>query len=571
MLGRSFNLYFVFALLFASQVGCKKSAPQPPPDQQASQPAASAQLDTILRLHWLGKSKIAAETNAAYVMTIWNTPATKALENQTLDKLASAPWRLMQQASAASTNSQALLRPMLDDVVREEIYLEARCATNKQFEAALAIRLDDNRAGIWTSNLPTILQSLGASKQNLQNTGSANRWQLQLTNHAAPVAINLEFARKGEWTIVGFGSDQSTIVADFINRVQANRAPFPSTSTNFWLTAEFNPGPIRTSFERSIQEWVPKFSLTINSEGSDIRTLGQFTFPKPLNLTLDPWNVPTNLIDAPLSHFTAIRGIAPSLSSLPGWSELQTENTPNQLYLWAQGTAPMLNCCAAPVRDGSNAVYMLAEHAVKEWNPWMKTNDSLGHFVRPGNTNALRWVGVPFLEPLLESVSTSGGDYLRLSLGPRAITNQPFPLALQAQLQGSSNLVYYSWEMSHNQVESSIFISQFLRFALHKAQVPPNSIGVTWLQTLGSILGNCGTQISQTQPDQLSLSRRSTIGFSSIELQFLVDWLESPTFPFGLTTFVAPPSAIIVHQEKTNSPPSGRPTRITNAPVQPKP
>src|SRR5690349_20790202 len=68
--------FFVLALA----AGCKKS-PNPeqttavtPTNTAPSSSAPASPADTIARLHWLGKKRLAAETNAATFMTIWNLP-----------------------------------------------------------------------------------------------------------------------------------------------------------------------------------------------------------------------------------------------------------------------------------------------------------------------------------------------------------------------------------------------------------------------------------------------------------------------------------------------------------------
>ena len=75
---------FALLLLVALGGGCKKSAPAP----SLLPPAPPAPPETLARIRWLGKQRLAADTNAAFVMGIWNLPESKALEAQTLDRLA---------------------------------------------------------------------------------------------------------------------------------------------------------------------------------------------------------------------------------------------------------------------------------------------------------------------------------------------------------------------------------------------------------------------------------------------------------------------------------------------------
>src|SRR5712675_1982586 len=89
--GQCALLILVLAALFSG--GCKKEEGGGPAAQAPR--STGAETPVVARVHWLGKKRIAAETNSAYFMTLWNLPETAELEAQTLDKLATAPWRLL--------------------------------------------------------------------------------------------------------------------------------------------------------------------------------------------------------------------------------------------------------------------------------------------------------------------------------------------------------------------------------------------------------------------------------------------------------------------------------------------
>jgi hypothetical protein len=81
--------------------------------------------------------------------------------------------------------------------------------------------------------------------------------------------------------------------------------------------------------------------------------------------------------------------------------------------------------------------------------------------------------------------------------------------------------------------------------ALHKAQLPPESVALKWLRALEFKLTNCGTIIRRESPGRFSLVRKSSCGFTAVELHLIADWLESPQFPAGLHTFNAPPDLLV--------------------------
>jgi hypothetical protein len=119
---------------------------------------AAPPIETLARVHWSGLNQVSASSNATQFMKVWQLPPTKALAAQTLDKLSQAPWRLLHRN--IDTNSAALLRPLLDDVVADESYLQIRSVTGRPAELAWAIRLDDRRAALWQTNLAAVLESL---------------------------------------------------------------------------------------------------------------------------------------------------------------------------------------------------------------------------------------------------------------------------------------------------------------------------------------------------------------------------------------------------------------------------
>src|SRR5215204_2952007 len=108
--------------LTVGSLGCKKSSEPsaPPADASKSNKLASPVSEKVGRVHWLGKKRLSGETNAAYLMSIWNLPESARLEAQTLTKLSTAPWRFfgktgVTNANAAATNDYlqaALFRPL---------------------------------------------------------------------------------------------------------------------------------------------------------------------------------------------------------------------------------------------------------------------------------------------------------------------------------------------------------------------------------------------------------------------------------------------------------------------------
>src|SRR5208283_2390546 len=123
---------------------------------QASPPVP----DLIARVHFAGAEQISADTNAVAFTNLWCSPEAQALREQTLDKLSRAPdvW-FKSKIIAGAGDGAAQLRPLLDDLLKSEWILEVCDTTNGSPEYALAIRLNDQRAELWNTNLLAILKA----------------------------------------------------------------------------------------------------------------------------------------------------------------------------------------------------------------------------------------------------------------------------------------------------------------------------------------------------------------------------------------------------------------------------
>jgi hypothetical protein len=625
MLGRNIGLCLAAACIAGFGSGCKKSPPeqpsQNPPAQAASQP--TAKLETVARIHWLGKKRIAAETNSASFMSIWNMPESQKLEAQTLDKFALAPWGLPREgtntAAIVATNPPSLLlRPLLEDLLQEECYLEIRGSGERpresqtepggasvpasrstpdtrdaaRTEMAVAVRLDENRSHLWKTNLTAVLNSL-TNHQSL------------FTDHQPPT-----FLRAGNWTVVVLSSINSPIhqstnsprssnnptiqqsnnpasappalpewVQQLANQLGQNSDLFVSSNnpasssanpqiqqsnnpTSDWLETELDLNGISSALGLGwrLPREMPKVMLTMSGEGELLRTTGRLNFEKPLPLELKPWNIPTNLIHDPLTSFTAIRGIKLWPSLAKAWNDLQLGPAPNQLFVWGQGGLPITTFWAAPLPDASNHIHQFTEHLIHDVNPWFATN-SMGQFQRATNANAAIWGSLPFVEPYLRSAALPEGDFIFGSVGASPSTNRPTPALLLEQFISRSDLIAYDWELTAARIEPALYNIQFLRFVFQKAQVPPESTSMNWLQALEGKLGNCATSVSLTSSNTLSFVRTSGLGLTAVELQILADWLESPKFPNGLNTFVGQPEPLPTHKHRTNSVPQPAPAK----------
>ena len=539
----------LLALLAALSLtgGCKPAAtPEKPKPGGPERPKpATPVAETVARLHWLGARRLATETNATYFMGLWSLPESQRLKEQTLDKfalfLAGVPIPTFNSVEPL-TNFQSLvtnstlassLRPLLGDLLEEEGCLEIRRVPGQPVDLALALRLGDERAALWETNLAAAL-GLVAGAHPLPAEAGLRGWQWSPTNY-------LSLSRVADWTVIGLAPSPATPLArDFQVRVQLAHTPFRAAALDLWLEAEFETGPLAQALG---VDWTPpagwpKVLLALKGDGLNARTIGQLNFPQPLAMELEPWTLPTNYVQGALSSFLSVRGLKPWLESNPAWKRLEAGVAPNQFFSWGLVGVPAQTTFALPDASASNLVSRLTDLALLNNTNLFGASD-IARFKRSQTADGLEWKGLGYLSPFLHSAGTNGDSMVLGGFFPLGALSSPIPAEL-FKLLSDTNLVAYDWDVTGTRIEQLVYIIQFLRFVTHHDQLPGDSAGLKWMRAAAPKLGNCASVLNRTGPASFAFIRKSTIGLSAIEMHWLADWLESPRFPRGLYSLVTP-------------------------------
>ena len=526
---------------------------------QSADNVRSTLMPVVARIHWSGMTRLAGDTNDARLIAIRDLPESHRLEQQTLDKLSRAPWPLLHRK--LDTNAAAFLRPLLDDLVANESYLQIRQLPNIPAELVLAVQLDDRRAALWQTNLAVVLESLTGIRPVPAPRGSYG-WSLN--KHHAPNV--LELTRVGRWTVFGAAEELNGLLAELRARTGRNLPIWTVRNGKDWLEADFDPARLAsyltTLFSQSTgatdtspltaggsipaqgdkpPNWPGRIYFALTGDGTKVLTRGTADFPRPLALDLKPWNVPTNLIDQRLSSITLIRGFRPWLESAKVWTDLHAGPPPDQICLWALKGLPMQSYFTAPVANASNEVDRITGFVLQNQHHWFPPY-GLAVFVGATNSDGLEWKGLPMVAPFLQSVTIRDQGYI---YGGGFPNTGIYPLP-ETTLQNNfiqTNLVYHDWELASARVEQWLFMLEITRMAFNKAQLPPDTAAISWVKAISPHLSEAVTDITWTGPNQLSFTRKSTVGLTAVELGLLADWLESPQFPRGLHTFLVRPSA----------------------------
>jgi hypothetical protein len=309
------------------------------------------------------------------------------------------------------------------------------------------------------------------------------------------------------------------------------------TKSSMILEFEANLGKVALGIQ-SFPNGVPKVSgnLMLTERGCEWE--GVLQFPKELRLEMPAWTAPTNLIDSTLFSFTVARGFGPWLQSAAWWRQMQLGTPPNQVFCWAMKDLQIETYFAASCSNAPQIAEKLSNWVVEHNQQWFGTNE-LGRFDPAPDKGGIRWGGLPFASPFLRAISTNGAEWVYGGAFDQPAIN-PMP-AEYLRVLNQSNLLYYDWEVTGPRLIQWNYMMQFARMVLGKRQLSDNSAGLKWIQASATrISEGTLTRIEQTADNQLSFTRKSSVPFSALELQLLVDWCESPTFPVGLHTSYRP-------------------------------
>ncbi len=384
--------------------------------------------DVIARIHFVGIDRIAADPKAAKLNELGALPATAALRDNLLAKLATAPFRLFEHKlyNQDKNDFAPLLQPLLNDLLHSESYTEMRGPTNQVPELLLAIQLNNDRAQVWQNTLSTVLTEwTGIRVERIQGDGFTG-WELK--KHHDPNVIR--FMRAGDWVLFGWGWDDLRLQPRFLQNIKLKHRPV-DPSKDMWLDALLDWPSYQATHALSLPSLLPaklpKMHLTVEGRKDYIRPTLTLLYPQPLGLTLEPWRIPTNAIPNTIVSFTTARGLAPWLAQLPDMRPLRANPVPNQFTVWAIDKVPFETHLSVPVLGSSNYLAQIAPGLITELNANLSKRTVPGEAIWTNHQVIISQI--PFLSPYLKAIHDPTGDYLTGGLFP-----EPAPAEHQARV-----------------------------------------------------------------------------------------------------------------------------------------
>jgi hypothetical protein len=150
----------------------------------------------------------------------------------------------------------------------------------------------------------------------------------------------------------------------------------------------------------------------------------------------------------------------------------------------------------------------------------------------------VQW-SLPVIQPYVQALASDTMQFIHGGIFMLHPKRFPVPPELFSQIGTRTNLVYYDWEMSPFRISHCEQLYQALNLASHRTLQLAGTASKLWMKDLVRELSRdpmnpsqAVTEIVQTAPNELTLTRKSHLGLTGFEVATLSAWLDSPGFPF---------------------------------------
>jgi hypothetical protein len=480
----------------------------------------------VARIHSIGAGLIGRDTNGLAFQQIWALPESAELRQQTVQRLVRTLERRLAGPERALGEGQAAawLQPLFTDLLTLESIIEVRTLQNGlPADWTVAVRANPERAALWSTNLWQAAAQLARLRPERAEAGPAS-WKTALAGG------EFLFAPAGDWVVLE-GRPRGAEASELLARIR-REGRAAAAAPDYWIRVEADLARLPWQWARSAPD--AQADLRFFGRGEYVRTEGKLTYAKPHGLKAQPWMVPTNTIRDPLISFTAIQGVRERLAGLEWAKEMQLNPVPDQLFGWGLSpSAPFQLYAAAPVKGAGHFLERVAERMIPRFNAELLKGGVGQLTLLTNQQTSLSWLGWPILVPHVRAAAESSSDFLVAGLFPletSPFTNPP-PVGLIKQLTGRPNIVYYDWEITQPRLEQLRPLLPFLSVVTTIPVLNNTAVSYRWLDVIEPRVGETVTEASISSPRELSLTRRSHLGLTGLELLGLALWLDHPGFP----------------------------------------
>jgi hypothetical protein len=510
---------------------------------------ASPSPELLASYHFAGVDSWSGKADGTKFREILSLPQTEALGRHLVERLAQSP-RVLFPAGVDDSQSGGglpLLRPLLADVLRHESFLELRRREGVAPTWLFGIALPLDRGLVWERNLTELeaLWKLGATSVTEKDGVSVTT----IRRESNPTVVR--WGQSGGWLLLGVGAEPMAGWDEMLAGVRQSRRPRPVLS-NGWMEVELDVARLRGVLGLSGGVVWPRVSMSASDRGEDMLWTGRLVFGERVTGSLDPWQVPTNIIREPLIGFGAWRGARPMLEHWELLTRLGIKEVPNEVYFWSQALSVPQSLFAFPSNDATNRVRAMLEPG-RELIPARWRERGLGQLEWREEEAQLVWRSLPILYPHVRGLEDGGRGYIVGGTFPALHTTNAPPRELLDQLEGKRDLIFYHWEITARRLAQLRMQVQLGSMVTGKTMLQPDSPVAPWLEEMERRLDNAATEVVALSSKEWSFTRRAPIGLTAAELVGLLCWTESLDFPrlnFRFPEHTTPKAAPAVPRKK---------------------
>ena len=295
------------------------------------------------------------------------------------------------------------------------------------------------------------------------------------------------------------------------------------------LASSLIPGPV----QRSVYGGFERLKLSVTPANQSLKIRGSATYSYDLPKLGTPPVVPVDLVTETAVSFTLVREPGAWLEPNSVLRSFLPNPIPNATFFWGGQSSPYQFFMALPFtgRDEFNTHFGPVLQA--QLLPISKAID-FSSIVLDTNRAAIQMKTVPFVLPQVQVRQCGTNDYLVAEVFPSTDSQPGLTPALIERVSGRTNLVLYDWEYTQLRFDTWFRIGQLALLCSGHQQHINGTPSLRWIQkvqlnTPSAI--NTSTEITQTGPRELTLKRSAPLAFTSTELYWLANWLESANFP----------------------------------------
>jgi len=474
-----------------------------------------AQAEPVLKAHFAGIDNLTKREDAKTLRAVWQLKQTQAFRNEALDKLA-------RRLGGDNAEREATLRELLPDLGHGELLLGIAPAEGRT-DVALITAMGETRGGLWTQSLRRLAKQRGGEPVEKTVAGYTG-WRVDFDN-----GRTLGFGYADGWLLLGTGQETLNYLKKAAERIADNGRPFPADRENdlsLTVDARALPGAIRDRLPSAPNT----IRITSHLKKDNFYSKVVAEFDEPLPADVPDWEIPTRTITEPLASFTAARGDG-LLTARPVLRLLGLDTVNSQFYAWSQARTKFQSFFSVKVDDSKAAITGLAKRVGDFKKPGGQGEKFIGQIEHDTKKPAITWGNVPLFAPYVTVGNSDDEGYIVGGVFPPDPIKKPIPKEMLDEFTGKDNLIYYNWEITGQRLEKWNLLIQFAAILSdRREQLVSNTKGIAFLTALRPKLGNSITDAT-IDDNRLTITRKSHLGLSALEIALLTRWIDNPRFP----------------------------------------